>query len=257
MWYNEVNGRKADIDMRLNKYIAQAGIASRRGADELTKEGKVTVNGAVMKEPGYDVQDGDVIRVNGRPVAAPEKLCYYALNKPAGYVTTTSDEKGRPTVLSLMTDVEQRIFPVGRLDYDSSGLLLMTNDGALANRIAHPKGEVTKTYLARINGRLNNDQLWQRRNGVVIDVPAGREGMRKYKTRPAVVNIVSERARESVIEIKISEGKNRQVRRMVAAVGLKVLDLERTAIGEILLGRTKPGTYRKLTAAEINYLKNC
>ena len=247
--------------MRLNKYIAQAGVASRRGADELTKEGKVTVNGAVLKEPGYDVQDGDIVRVNGRIIDAPEKLCYYALNKPEGYVTTNSDDKGRPTVLSLMTDVGVRVFPVGRLDYETSGLLIMTNDGSLANRIAHPKSELKKTYLARLNGRLSKDQLRQLRGGVVIDIPAygkgSEKGTRKYKTRPADVNVVSEKAGECVIEISISEGKNRQIRKMVQAVGLKVLALERISIGEIQLGRTKPGTYRKLTQKETEYLKNC
>ena len=116
--------------MRLNNYIAQAGIASRRSADELTREGNVTINGAVMKQPGYDVQEGDIVCVNGQRIGGSEKLCYYALNKPAGYVTTTSDEKGRPTVLSLLTDVEARVFPVGRLDIDTSGLLILTNDGA-------------------------------------------------------------------------------------------------------------------------------
>lgn len=247
--------------MRLNKYIAQAGIASRRGADELTKEGKVSINGAVMKEPGYDVQEGDIVRVNGRIVGAPEKLCYYALNKPEGYVTTVSDEKGRPAVVSLMSDVEARVFPVGRLDYETSGLLIMTNDGAVANRVAHPRGEVRKTYLARLNGCLSQDQLRQLRSGIVIDIPAyekgSKKGTRKYKTRPAQVNVLSERFHESVIEISISEGKNRQIRKMIEAAGLKVLALERVSIGEIKLGRTRPGTYRKLTPAEIDYLKNC
>ena len=247
--------------MRLNKYIAQSGAASRRGADELTKQGKVTVNGAVLKEPGYDVQEGDIVRVNGRIIGAPEKLCYYALNKPEGYVTTASDEKGRPTVLSLMTDVNVRVFPIGRLDYETSGLLIMTNDGAAANRAAHPRGEVKKTYLARLNGTLSSDQLRQLRSGVVIDIPAYEKGVkkgtRKYKTRPAEVSVISERGRESIIEISICEGKNRQIRKMIEAVGLRVLALERVSIGEIQLGRTKPGTYRKLTPAEIEYLRNC
>ena len=247
--------------MRLNKYIAQAGVASRRGADELTKEGKVTVNGAVLKEPGYDVKDGDLVCVNGKPVSAAEKLCYYALNKPEGFVTTTSDEKGRPTVLSLMSDVEARVFPVGRLDYQTSGLLIMTNDGSLANRIAHPRAELKKTYLARLNGILTREQLRMLRSGVVIDIPVygkgSEKGTKKYMTRPAEVEIVSERSGECVIQISISEGKNRQIRKMVQAVGLKVLALERIAIGNIQLGRTRPGTYRKLSAAEIEYLRNC
>ena len=247
--------------MRLNKYIAQAGIASRRSADELTREGKVTINGAVMKQPGYDVQEGDIVCVNGQRVGGSEKLCYYALNKPAGYVTTTSDEKGRPTVLSLLTDVEARVFPVGRLDIDTSGLLILTNDGALANRITSPKSQIRKTYLARLNDRLSREQLSMLRNGVTIDLPVtgknGERSIRKYRTRPAEVNIVSERVHECVIQISISEGKNRQIRKMVEAAGLKVLALERIAIGDIKLGRTKEGGYRRLTPAEIEYLKNC
>ncbi|MBR5730644.1 MAG: rRNA pseudouridine synthase [Firmicutes bacterium] len=247
--------------MRLNKYIAQAGLASRREADELTKEGKVTINGAVMKEPGYDVQEGDLVRVNGKLVSAPEKLCYYALNKPEGYITSTRDDRGRPTVLSLMTDVNARVFPVGRLDYDTSGLLIMTNDGALSERVAHPKGEVKKTYLARMNGPVSRDQLRQLQNGVMIDIPAygkgSEKGTRKYKTKPAEVSIVYDKTREYVLQITISEGKNRQIRKMAEAVGLKVLALERISIGSVRLGRTKPGTYRKLTPEEIEYLKNC
>jgi len=245
--------------MRLNKYLAQAGIASRRAADQLTIDGKVTVNGAVMSQPGYDVQEGDVVMVNGRLVQAPEKLCYYALNKPAGFVTTTSDEKGRPTVMSLMTDVSARVFPAGRLDYDSSGLLIMTNDGSFAECVTHPKKALRKTYLARLNGRLSSEQLRKLRNGVDIDIPVhGRgfeKGSRRYRTRPADVRIVSEEGNECVIEIQISEGKNRQIRRMAEAVGLRVLALERTAIGNVVLGRTKPGTYRKLTQAEIDSLR--
>jgi len=247
--------------MRLNKYIAQAGIASRRGADELTKEGKVTVNGAVLKEPGYDVSEGDVVCVNGKVISASEKLCYYALNKPEGYVTTASDEKGRPTVLSLMTDVEARVFPVGRLDIETSGLLIMTNDGSLSNRVTNPRTALKKTYLARLNGLLTKEQIWKLRNGVTIDIPAygkgSEKGTRKYHTKPADIEVISEKGGECVIQISITEGKNRQIRKMIQAVGLKVLALERIAVGNVQLGRTRPGTYRKLTAAEINYLKNC
>ena len=247
--------------MRLNKYIAQAGISSRRGADDLIKEGRVKINGAVLKEPGYDVQEGDRVEVNGRLLEGAEKLCYYALNKPAGFVTTRKDEKGRPTVMDLLTDVSANVFPVGRLDYDSCGLLLLTNDGGLANKISRPSSHLEKTYLAMLNGTPDNRQLEQLRSGIVIDLeekdPAtGKHYTRKYKTRPARVTVVSQSAHECVLEIKISEGKNRQIRKMAEAVGLKVLQLQRTAIGEIKLGRTKEGGYRKLSAAEVDYLKN-
>ena len=246
--------------MRLNKYIAQSGISSRRGADELIQNGKVSVNGAVLKVPGYDVQEGDTVTVNGSVLDGPEKLCWYALNKPAGYVTTRKDEKGRPTVMDLLTDVNANVFPVGRLDYDSCGLLLLTNDGELANKISRPSSHLEKTYLARLNGTPTDRQLRMLRSGVEIDLeekdPAtGKRYTRKYKTRPASVTMVSQAARECVLEIRISEGKNRQIRKMAEAIGLRVLALQRTAIGEIKLGRTKEGGYRKLTQAEMEYLK--
>ena len=246
--------------MRLNKYIAQAGVCSRRAADDLIKDGRVRINGAVLKEPGYDVQEGDAVVVNGRRLDAPEKLVYYALNKPPGYVTTVKDEKDRPTVMSLLTDVDVRVFPVGRLDYDSCGLLLLTNDGDLANRIAKPSSHLEKTYLARLSGTPTERQLNQLRKGIEIDLEekdpsTGKRFTRKYKTRPAGVTIVQQAGRECVLEIKISEGKNRQIRKMADAIGLKVLALQRTAIGEIKLGRTKEGGYRKLTQAEMEYLK--
>ena len=246
--------------MRLNKYIASSGLASRRKADELTAAGKVKVNGAVMTELGYDVQPGDVVTVNGKVIREAEKLCCYALNKPAGYVTTAKDDRGRPTVIDLLSDVDVRVYPVGRLDYDTSGLLLLTNDGQLAQRISHPSKQIKKTYLARIGGRLTPQQLSELRSGVEIELPVRGErknASRKYRTQPAEVTVLSENASESIVEITISEGKNRQVRRMFAACGHRVLALERIAIGEIKLGRTRPGSYRKLTAAEIEHLKNC
>lgn len=242
--------------MRINKYIAQAGIVSRRKADELITDGKVKINGAVLKEPGYNVEDGDVVEVLGQVISGTQKYVYYALNKPAGYVTTLSDEKGRPTVVSLLTDVTARVFPVGRLDYDTSGLLIMTNDGDLAQHVSHPKNKVWKTYIARINGPLSKDQMWALRNGVEIELKENGR-IYKYKTRPAQIAELSRAPHESVLEIKISEGKNRQVRKMIEAVGYKVLELERIAIGDILLGHTKQGSYRKLTQREIDYLKNC
>ena len=246
--------------MRLNKYIAHAGICSRRTADELTKDGKVIVNGAVMKQPGYDVKTGDIVSVNGRIITSSEKICCYAMNKPVGYVCTAKDEKKRPTVLSLLADVEARVYPVGRLDYDTSGLLILTNDGELANLITSPDSHVKKTYLARIVGKLSLDEIWTLRNGIEIELPVrtkdGRTHSRKYKTRPAEVRIITEKGDESLVEISICEGKNRQIRRMFEASGHKVIALERTAIGEIKLGRTKPGTYRRLTEAEIKTLKN-
>lgn len=242
--------------MRINKYIAQAGIASRRKADELIADGKVKVNGAILKEPGYDVQDGDSVEVQGQLLTKAEAPVYYALNKPVGVVTTLSDEKGRPTVSSLMTDVTDRVFPVGRLDYDSCGLIIMTNDGSLAQHLSHPKNKVWKTYTAVVNGQLSLDEIWQLRNGVEIELKEGGK-TRRYTTKPARVECVETGPHRSVFEISISEGKNRQVRKMFEAVGLRVLELQRTAIGELKLGRTHEGTYRKLSPKEVEYLKNC
>ena len=245
--------------MRINRYIAASGIASRRKADEMIAAGRVRVNGAVMTSPGCDIQPGDVVMVDGKPLPAAEKICWYALNKPAGCVTTASDDKGRPTVMQFLADIETRVYPVGRLDYDTSGLLLLTNDGDLASRIADPKQKIKKTYMARIGGKLTQQQLAELRGGIEIELPvknAESGAVRKYRTKPAEVNVISENASQSLVEITISEGKNRQIRRMFAAAGHRVLQLERTAIGNIKLGRTRPGTCRRLTEAETETLKN-
>lgn len=234
--------------MRLNKYIAQSGIASRRKADELTKEGKVKINGLVTKELGYDVVEGDIVEVAGRKIEPIKKFIYLMLNKPKGFVTTASDEEGRPTVLDLLTDVSERVFPIGRLDYNTSGLLLLTNDGNLAYRLTHPKHHIYKTYRARVNGVLSENRAAQLRNGVDIG---------GFVTSKAKVQILKGAPNSTIVEIQIYEGKNRQVRKMFAAVGNKVIDLERVAMGELYLGRLKEGHYRKLTQQEIDYLKNC
>ncbi len=234
--------------MRINKYIAQAGVASRRKADELIAAGNVKVNGLVLKEPGYDVVEGDVVEVNGRRIQAEEKKVYILLNKPIGYVTTVSDDKERPTVMDLVKDVDARIFPVGRLDYNTSGMLIMTNDGDFAYKVTHPKHELTKTYRARVAGVLSNEKAWKLRKGVDIG---------GFVTSPAKVEVVKGLPRSTVVDITIHEGKNRQVRKMFKAVGNNVQELERIAIGNIKLGRLAEGHYRKLTREEIEYLKNC
>jgi 23S rRNA pseudouridine2605 synthase len=234
--------------MRLNKYISQAGVASRRKADELTLEGKVKINGVVMNEPGYDVAENDVVEVNGRVVKHEAKKVYIMLNKPKGFITSLDDEKDRPTVMELLTDIEERLFPIGRLDYNTSGMLLLTNDGDLAYKLAHPKHHIYKTYRARVSGQVSGERLAKLRNGVDIG---------GFVTSKAIVNVIKQVERSAIVEIKIFEGKNRQVRKMFAAVGNKVLDLERVAIGDLYLGHLKQGHYRKLTQKEIEYLKNC
>lgn len=233
--------------MRLNKYIAQAGIASRRKADDLISCGNVKINGAVVKELGTDVKEGDVVEVNGRRITASEKKVYVLLNKPLGYVTTSSDEKDRATVLDLVADVPERIFPVGRLDYNTSGLLILTNDGELAYRLTHPKHHVYKTYRAQVQGVLSNERIARLRRGVDIG---------GFVTSPAQVKVIKQGERSALVEIQIYEGKNRQVRKMFAAVGNKVTALQRIAMGDIRLGRLMEGHYRKLTREEIEYLKS-
>ncbi len=234
--------------MRINKYIAQAGICSRRKADELIANGNVKINGAVLKEPGYEVTDGDKVEVNGTQISAKQKAEYVLINKPLGMVTTVSDDKERLTVMDVVADIDARLFPVGRLDYNTSGALIMTNDGEMAYRLTHPKHEVYKTYRARVAGILSNEKAARLRKGVDIG---------GFVTSPAKVNIIKGTQHSTIVEISIHEGKNRQVRKMFAAVGNPVQELERIAIGEIRLGHLKPGHYRKLTREEIEYLKNC
>lgn len=234
--------------MRINKYIAQAGIVSRRKADELVTNGNVKVNGLTLTEPGYDVVEGDVVEVNGRRIEAEEKKVYILLNKPVGFVTTVSDDRERDTVMDLVRDVDARIFPVGRLDYNTSGMLIMTNDGDFAYKMTHPKHEIPKTYRVRIAGVLSNEKCAKLRNGVDIG---------GFVTSKAEVEIVKGMPRQTVVDITIHEGKNRQVRKMFKAVGNSVQALERIAIGDIHLGRLAGGHYRKLTREEVEYLKNC
>ncbi|WP_338547136.1 pseudouridine synthase [Emergencia sp. JLR.KK010] len=233
--------------MRINKYIAQSGIASRRKADELVAAGNVKVNGLTLKEAGYDVVAGDVVEVNGRRIEPEDKKVYILLNKPLGYVTTVSDDKDRQTVMDLVKDVDARIFPVGRLDYNTSGMLIMTNDGDFAYRLTHPKHEMPKTYRARVAGVLSDEKCAKLRRGVDVG---------GYVTSNAKVQIVKGVQRSTIVDITIHEGKNRQVRKMFKAVGNNVQELARIAIGDIKLGRLAVGHYRKLTKEEVEYLKN-
>lgn len=233
--------------MRLNKYIAQSGVASRRKADQLTLNGAVRINGKVMKEPGYDVQPEDTVEINGLVLRPATKKIYIVLNKPKGYITTVSDEQARPTVMDLVTDVTERIFPVGRLDYNTTGLLILTNDGELSQKLTHPQHQVTKTYHARVSGVLSNERLNKLRNGVDIG---------GFVTSKARIEVLKQAEKSTIVEIEISEGKNRQVRKMFTAVGCKVQELERVSMGDIRLGRLLQGHYRKLTAQEVEYLKS-
>jgi pseudouridine synthase len=224
--------------MRLNAFLARAGVASRRGADGLIKTGRVTVNG----EPGQlntFVSAHDVVRVDGEPVAK-QRLAYVLLNKPPGVVTTARDPQGRPTVVGLVGH-QSRIVPVGRLDADTTGVLLLTNDGELAHRLAHPRYEVEKVYEAKTRTRVSDEALEQLRRGIELE-----DG----PTRPARVR----RLAENRVELTIHEGRNRQVKRMLEAVGTRVTALHRSRYGPLTLGGLEPGAWRELEAAEVRRL---
>lgn len=234
--------------MRLNKYIAQAGVASRRKADELIVNGNVKINGKTVREMGVDVIEEDSVEVNGKSIKAAAKFVYIILNKPKGYITSLDDEKSRPIVSELISDIEERLFPIGRLDFNTSGMLLMTNDGDLAYRLTHPKHQIYKTYRARVSGYLSIEKVAHLKKGIDIG---------GFVTSKAKVEVIKQGERSAIVEIQIYEGKNRQIRKMFAAVGNKVVDLERIAIGELHLSHLREGHYRKLSPKEIEYLKNC
>ena len=231
--------------MRINQYIAAAGVCSRRGADELIEEGRVKVNGEVLHAMGYHVEDGDVVEVDGMRVEPATKKVYYLLNKPAGYVTSTADKEGRPLVTELVPD-ELRVFPVGRLDLNTSGLLILTNDGELSNKLMHPSNEFSKKYLVRAQGIVTRAEAARLAKGVDIG---------GFVTSPAEVNLLKHDRNSTVAEIIIHEGKNRQVRRMFKAIGHPVLELCRTGLGNLEIGKLALGQCRKLSPAEVEYLK--
>ncbi|HEB12897.1 MAG TPA: rRNA pseudouridine synthase [Actinobacteria bacterium] len=228
---------------RLQKIMAHAGVASRRQSEELILRGLVRVDGKVVREMGVKVDPlVNSIEVMGEPISVETARTYVALNKPRGFLTTVSDPFGRPTVMKLLDANEPNIFPVGRLDLNSEGLLLLTNDGDLAFRLTHPKHSVLKTYEVVVRGLPNTAAIWMLRKGVFI------EG---GPTRPAVVRIKEKSAERTKLEMTIKEGRKRQVRRMCQVVGHHVLSLKRVLVGPIELGDLKPGESRHLTREEI------
>ena len=231
--------------MRINQYIASAGICSRRKADELIADGQVKVNGAVLSSPGYHVEEGDVVEVNGVRIEPADRKVYYLLNKPAGYVTSTADKEGRPLVTDLVPD-ELRVFPVGRLDYNTTGLLILTNDGDLANALMHPSREFNKKYLVRAQGIVTRNEAKRLEKGIDIG---------GFVTSPAEVELIRHDRNSTIAEIIIHEGKNRQVRRMFKAIGHPVLELCRTGLGDLSIGKLAIGQCRKLSPAEVASLK--
>ncbi len=226
--------------MRLQKYMAECGVASRRKCEEIISQGRVTVNDAVVLTQGVQVEpDRDVVKVDGTIIGLQVQKVYLMLNKPRGVVTTVSDQFGRKNVIDFIP-VPERIFPVGRLDYDTEGLLLLTNDGEFAYQLTHPKNEVEKCYLAKVNGVPNEEQLDQLRHGVVID---------GKKTAPAKAEWI-----EGWVKLTIHEGRNRQVRKMLEAVGHPVTELKRISVGPVRLGELPVGKWRDLTEEELSLL---
>ncbi len=229
--------------MRLAKYLAHAGVASRRASEEIVGAGRVTVEGVKVTDPAFDVSEADLVCVDGRPLSGPETRVAYMLNKPLGVLSTASDTHGRPTVVGLVGVEQARLYPVGRLDGQTTGLILLTNDGELANRLTHPRFEVPKTYRARLaGGPVSAPALAALREGVELD-----DG----PTAPADVRRVGPQE----IEITIREGRNRQVRRMCEHVGHPVLELARTSFGPLRLEGLATGEYRRLSEAELGSLR--
>ena len=232
---------------RLQKYIASCGIASRRKAEEMIINGKVMVNDVIVTELGTKVDTGnDIVKVDNQRIYKEENNIYIKLYKPEGYVTTVKDQFGRKCVVDLI-DVNERIYPIGRLDYDTSGLLLLTNDGDLANKLMHPKYHIYKTYIADIEGVINQNSLAKLEVGVIID---------DYKTAPAKVKLINNTKTSSKVKISIYEGKNRQVRKMFYAVGHTVITLKRISFGRLNLDSLVQGQWAYLNSEEINFLKN-
>jgi 23S rRNA pseudouridine2605 synthase len=230
--------------MRLAKYLAHAGVASRRAAESLVRAGRVRVDGEVVLDPARDVDERSRVEVDGRALAGPESTVVYALHKPLGVLSAARDARGRPTVVQMIPE-QRRLYPVGRLDADSSGLILLTNDGALADRLTHPRHEVPKTYRVRLDGAPVSERA-------IAALRAGIE-LEDGPTAPAQVRRVGQRGDR--LELTIREGRNRQVRRMCDAVGHPVLELRRVALGPLRLGVLAPGEHRRLSAREVRELR--
>lgn len=232
---------------RLQKVIAHAGVTSRRKAEDLIVQGKVTVNGEVITTLGQKVSASDKVEVNGIPIYK-EHPVYFLFYKPKNTLSAVSDDRGRSVVTDFFPQVEQRIYPIGRLDYDTTGLLLLTNDGEFANLLTHPRYQIDKTYVAKVNGIPNNQQLQQLERGIKID---------GKKTSPAKARLLSHdvKRNQAIVELTIREGWNHQVKKMLTAVDCPVSKLKRERFGFLTIGNLQPGMYRELKAFEVEKLK--
>ena len=231
--------------VRLHKLLARMGVASLRGSERLISEGRVSVNGRVVDTPGATATASDEIAVDGRPVGAPPRRRYILLNKPLDVLSTARDEMGRVAVTDLVP-AEERLYPVGRLDRDSQGLMLLTNDGRLAERLMHPRYGVHKQYRVEVEGRITEEQMERLREGVELE-----DGLSK----PLEARLLAASPSRSVLLITLGEGRNRQVRRTLEALGLEVLSLERLRMGQLEIGDLRPGEWRELFASEVQELR--
>ena len=239
------------MEERLQKYMAQCGVASRRKCEELILDGKVKVNGIIVNELGTKINpEIDIVEFNNQIIKIEEKKLYIMLNKPEGYITSAKDEKGRKTVLDIV-NVQERIYPIGRLDYDSSGLLLLTNDGSIYNNIIHPRVAIKKKYIAVCKGKFTQSDIKKFKSGIDIGGYITAEAKMTLLDIEKKNNLVN-----SVVEIIIHEGKNRQIRRMCEALGHEVLSLKRVEVGSIKLGYLKKGQWRNLTDEELKYINS-
>lgn len=240
-------GNQTNPLMRLNKFLSKAGIVSRRGADQLIRQGRIAVNGKITTELGTVIDEtADKVEFDGKTVTLPDEYIYLVLNKPPGYLVTLRDNFGRPLVMNLMGKYKKVVKPVGRLDFDSSGLLILTNDGEFAFRLSHPRFEIDKKYLVKCEGFISDDDIKKLGEGIQLE-----DG----KTSPAKLELVSRSKTFSRFYITIHEGRKRQVRRMCQAVGKTVVKLERISIGNIELGGLKSGKFRALEKTEIDSIK--
>lgn len=234
--------------MRLQKYMAHAGVASRRKCEEIIAEGRVKVNGEVVDTQGYIVEEGDRVIVDGKKVRPVKRNTYILMNKPRGIVSSAKDNKARQTVLDLLSsDIRARLYPVGRLDMDSSGLILLTDDGELTERLLHPKYEIEKTYKVTVNGLVSEEEAKELSKGVKL-----KDGM----TAPGEFKIIEHRNKKTRLECTIREGRNRQIRRMFESLGYEVIQLERIAFGPLKITGLGKGDYRPLREKEIRSLKS-
>jgi len=242
--------------MRLQVYLARSGYGSRRKCEDLIRQGKVRVDGFVAKL-GTKVSDEPNVTVDGKLVLKTDKKIYVMLNKPKGYLTSREDTRGRKTVFDLLTNMDEAVkktlFNVGRLDFDTSGLLLFTNDGAFAQELAHPKHDVDKTYVAKVRGIINRAAIARLRKGLKVFIKFGHK-LSKYRTRPAQVKLKNKGQTYSIVEITISEGKKRQVRQMLKSVGFPVMSLKRIRIANLDLGRLEEGRWRYITKFDMSQL---